>query len=106
MRAAPRAAAAALVAATIIHAAEAHAKWSVAGQIGGPISAVAVQGTHAYVAVGHRLHVYDISDPARPSEVGSTEPLGDVISDVELAGSRAFATAGRNGLAILDISDP
>jgi parallel beta-helix repeat protein len=103
-----RHAAAALLVATalVLLTVDLRAEWRVIGQIGGPISAVAVQGTLAYVAVGHRLHIYDISDPAAPREVGSTEPLGDVVSDLALAGSRAYVTAGKDGLHILDVGDP
>lgn len=84
----------------------ARAGWHVVGQIGGPVSAVAVRGTTAYVAVGLRLYVYDVSDPGAPRDVGSTKPFGDFISDIELAGSRAYVTAGKDGLHILDVSDP
>src|SRR5687767_4600288 len=80
----------------------AFAGWRAVGQIGGPISALAVKGTTAYVAVGLRLHVYDVSDPSAPREVASSNTFGDFISDVELDGTRAFVTAGRDGLHILD----
>lgn len=82
------------------------AGWRVVGQVGGPVSAVAVRGTTAYVAVGLRLHVYEISDPSAPLEVASTGTFGDFISDVELDGTRAYVTAGKDGLHILDVSDP
>ncbi len=44
------------------------------GQIGGVTYAVAVQGTYAYIGVGPRLVILDVSDPARPRMVGRTAP--------------------------------
>ena len=45
------------------------------GQIGGSINAVAVEGNYAYVALGPRLVVLDISDPTKPTKVGQTGML-------------------------------
>lgn len=81
-------------------------EWRIAGQSGGPVTAVAVQDNVAWLAVGHRVHAYDVSDPAAPRELGSTAAFGDFVSDIELAGSRAYVTAGSSGLHLLDIADP
>jgi hypothetical protein len=56
--------------------------WQMVGQIGGPTSAVAVQGDYAYVGVGLRLIVLDVSDPAAPVEVGSTTPFPYFVEDI------------------------
>jgi hypothetical protein len=56
----------------------ARADWRVMGQIGGPTSAVALQASLAYVAVGFRVHVYDVSESAAPREIGSTPAFGSI----------------------------
>lgn len=78
---------------------------ALAGQIGGAISAVAVTGRYAYVGVGPRLVILDISDPAHPLFVGQTAPLSDNITEVAVAGSYAYVTAG-SALWALAINDP
>ena len=78
----------------------------VVGQIGGPIQAVAVQGSYAFVGVGLRLSVLDVSDPTALREVGATASLDWFVEDIAIAGSIAFVAAGGTGLHIVDISDP
>ncbi|MBI2874347.1 MAG: hypothetical protein HYY09_04620 [Firmicutes bacterium] len=78
----------------------------IAGQLGGPTAAVAVQGRYAYVGVGLRLAVLDVSDPAAPREVGVTEPFGWYVEDVAVAGNTAYVAAGGGGLALVDVADP
>jgi hypothetical protein len=51
----------------------------IVGQIGGSSYAVAVQGDYAYLGVGPRLVVLDISDPSDPTMLGQTDVLGDVV---------------------------
>ncbi len=48
------------------------------GQIGGRVQAVAVQGGYAYIGVGPRLVVVDVSNPAAPRKVGETGVLPGV----------------------------
>ena len=76
------------------------------GQIGGTCQAVAVQGRYAYIGLGPRLAVVDISNPARPALVGQSTILPDGVSDVVVSGRRAYAAAVDAGLRVLDISDP
>ncbi|MBI2918847.1 MAG: hypothetical protein HYY01_12765 [Chloroflexi bacterium] len=64
------------------------------GQIGGPTQAVAVQGDYAYVGVGLRLIVLDISNPANPREMGATEPFGWYVEDVSVSFGRGKAAEG------------
>ncbi|MBI2918849.1 MAG: hypothetical protein HYY01_12775 [Chloroflexi bacterium] len=78
----------------------------VVGQIGGPTQAVAVQGDYAYVGVGLRLIVLDLTSPANPREVGATEPFGWYVEDVAVVGNTAFVAAGGAGLHIVDVSQP
>ncbi len=78
----------------------------VVGQIGGPTQAVAVQGDYAYVGVGLRLVVLDVSAPTTPREVGATEPFEWYVEDVAVSSDTAYVAAGGEGLYIVDISDP
>src|SRR5512140_595568 len=59
--------------------------WQTVGQIGGPIQAVAVQGHLAYVGVGPRLVVVDVTDPSSPREVGGTLTFPYFVEDVAVA---------------------
>ena len=66
--------------------------WNVeyVGQIGGITRTVALQGSYAYLGVGPRLIVLDISDPAMPVEIGKTEPFPSSIGGIVVAGSYAY----------------
>jgi uncharacterized protein (TIGR03437 family) len=76
------------------------------GQIGGPTQAVAVQGNYAYVGVGLRLAVLDVSNPAAMREVGATAPFPHFVEGVAVAGRLAYVAAGGAGLRVVDVSDP
>ena len=78
----------------------------VVGQIGGPIKAVAVQSDLAFVGVGLRLSVLDVSDPTALREVGATESLGWFAEDAAIAGDLVYVAAGGTGLHIVDVSVP
>ena len=80
--------------------------WQVAGQIGGPTSAVAVQGSYAYAGVGLRLIVLDVTNLVTPTEVGATAPFPYFVEDTTVSGTRAYVAAGGAGLRVVDISDP
>jgi len=73
------------------------------GQIGGGTYAVAVQGQYAYIGVGPRFVILDISESA----VGEGMILlPGVVMDVALAGEYAYVAAGGGGLRVVDVSDP
>ena len=76
------------------------------GQIGGFTWAVAVQGNYAYIGVGPRLVILDVSDPSHPAVVGQTGVLPDVVVGVAVAGSYAYVADWERGLRIIDVSDP
>jgi hypothetical protein len=92
------------------------------GQVGGRVEDVAVQDGYAYVAVGLRLVVLDVSQPVTPTEVGSTAPFPDFAMGVTVSGTRsagpsagsgrrsgqavAYVAAGMSGLHIVDVSTP
>jgi hypothetical protein len=65
-------------------------------------SAVAVSGSHAYLAADG-LHTIDLSDPAKPQRVGSCDTSG-WAQDVAISGSYAYVAAG--GLRVIDVSHP
>lgn len=76
--------------------------------VSAPIKAIAVAGTHAYVATssGSLLAVVDFSTPAAPV-VQDTVPLGFWASGVALLGTHAYVTLeGTTDLAVIDVSDP
>ena len=74
-------------------------------QIGGACEAVAVQGNFAYVGLGPRLRVLDVSDPAHRVVLGLTDVLRGVVKDIAVAGQYAYVV-DESGLRIVDVSDP
>lgn len=76
------------------------------GQVGGPVFAVAVQGNYAYLGVGPRLTVLDVSDPSRPAVVGQSKVLPEIVRDVFVAGPYAYVVGWHWGIRVLDISNP
>lgn len=86
--------------------ADAAESWRVVGQIGGPTQAVAVQGQYAYVGVGLRLVVLDVTDPTTPVELGSTAPFPYFVEDIVVSGTLACVAAGGAGLRVVDVTDP
>jgi hypothetical protein len=81
-------------------------KLKVIGQIGGPTKAVAVSGNYAYVGVGMRVMVLDISNPASPSEIGVTQPFEGEVRDIAVSGNFAYVAAAETGLYIVNITNP
>ena len=74
-------------------------------QWGGATKAVAVVGDRAYLGVGPRLSVLDISDPARPVELGRTAGVfRGAVQEVVVSGDYAYVSAGT--LRIVDVSNP
>ena len=85
---------------------ESSSGWRMVGQVGGPTTAVAVQGNYAYVGVGLRLVVLDVSNPITPTEVGSTTPFPYFVEDVVVSGTLAYVAAGGAGLRVVNILTP
>ncbi len=80
--------------------------WELTGQVGGPTQGIAVQGNYAYIGVGPRLVVVDISNPANPIQVGASAVLDDFVLGVAVSGTVAFVAAGGAGLQVVDIANP
>ncbi|MFZ1596397.1 MAG: hypothetical protein WAW26_11110, partial [Anaerolineae bacterium] len=76
------------------------------GQIGGVIMAVDVQGSYAYVGVGPRLVILNVSDPAHPVLVGQSPALPALVQGVSVVGSLAYVADGSSGLQIIEVSNP
>ncbi len=74
--------------------------------VDGPVMALALREDYAYIGVGPRLVVVDVSDPKHLSVLGSTEVLPCKLTDIAVAGDHAFLASGRGGLRVLDFSDP
>ncbi len=71
----------------------------------GPALDVAVAGSYAYVASAG-LHVFDVSNPARPQRVGGFDDTIGVVNNVALSGHHAYLADDWEGLQVLDISQP
>jgi hypothetical protein len=76
------------------------------GQIGGSTFAVTLQGDYAYLGVGPRLVIVDVSDPTSPAFVGQSGILSDKINDIAVANDYAYITTLDGDLHIIDVSDP
>ena len=75
------------------------------GSITGAADLVELQGEYAYVAAGHTLTIYALSNPSTPVRRGMyTFP--EQIWGFKLTESRAYVGANFFGLGILDISNP
>lgn len=75
------------------------------GQFGGTVTAMATQGNYAFVGIGLRLVILNISDPSTPLFVGETPYFPDQVNDVAVLGNYAFVACDR-GLRVVDITDP
>ncbi len=94
-----------LILAANARAQSAGSSWKIVGQVGGATSGVAVRGSYAYVGVGLRLVVLDISNPADLREVGVSQPFPHFVEDIAISGTLAYVAAGGAGLRVVDISN-
>lgn len=77
--------------------------FTLAGQLGGTVNAVALAGKTAYAGIGTRLVTVDISDPTAPRFLGQSDPLLSVVEAVAVQDGMAYVAAGSD-LHIYDIS--
>ena len=75
------------------------------GQEGGASYAVALRGGYAYLGIGPRLAVVDISAPATPALDGSSAPLPGIVQGLAVSGNYAYVVTGRSGLHIVDVTN-
>ncbi|MGQ9555114.1 MAG: LVIVD repeat-containing protein [Anaerolineae bacterium] len=75
------------------------------GQVGGTTEAVYVSGDYAYIGLGPRLAILDISDPSQPRELGRSDTLAGFVYAVQVVGDYAYVAAGEAGLRILSVAD-
>ena len=76
------------------------------GQIGGAVSAVALDGDMAWLGAGQRLQGVDLRDRGHPLARGQSAALPSPIRALSVRDGLAFAAIGVDGLALLDVSDP
>jgi hypothetical protein len=79
--------------------------FSISGQFGGVAEALTVDGTTAYVGFGPRLFILDVSDSSNPRLLGRSEPLSDLIRDIDVVDRMVYVAAGEGGLIVLDAGD-
>jgi uncharacterized repeat protein (TIGR01451 family) len=75
------------------------------GQEGGESYSVALQGAYAYVGIGPRLSVVDVSVPAAPALTGRSAPLPGIVQGIAASGNTAGVAAGGSGLHVVDIAN-
>lgn len=80
----------------------------VVGQLGGAVSSVALKAPHAYVGIGPRLAVLDVTNRGSPVFKGETSWFSDLVSAVSVSAtsSYVFAAVGRAGLQVVDVTNP
>jgi len=74
-------------------------------QVGGSTYAVAVQGNYAYIGVGPRLVILDVSNPAHPTIAGQTGILSNIVRGLAVAGNYVYVADG-NSLRVFNVSNP
>jgi len=67
---------------------------------------VALQSGYAYVGIGPRVAVLDVSVPASPVLAGRSAPLPGLIQGLAASGSTVYVVAGGSGLHIVDVTNP
>jgi len=76
------------------------------GQLGGPTYAAAVQGHYAYVGVGPRLVILDVTNPAAFKVVGQSAPLSGAVKSIVVSGTYAYVAYAYGGMGIINVSNP
>lgn len=76
------------------------------GQVGGPTQAVAVKDNYAYVGIGMRVVILDVSNTSSIQQIGETPVFDGFVTGVVLIEDTAYITAGIAGFYTVDISSP
>lgn len=87
----------------------------VVDQVGGASYAVALQGHIAFLGVGSRMLIIDVSTPTAPRAVAWTDPLPSLVQSIEVVDNLAFVasspdnafldSASFSSLDIIDVGD-
>lgn len=80
--------------------------FQIVNQMGGAVTAIAVQKNLAYLGIGSRLAVADVSDPTQPRIVSWSNILPKPAQQITIHDQLAFVALGDAGIWIFDISDP
>lgn len=87
---------------TLVPPAEAgEVQLEVVNQVGGAITTVAVEGDLAYVGMGPRLVILDVSDAQAPVMVGQRDILPAIVRDVVVANGFAYVATGTAGVWVV-----
>ena len=77
------------------------------GTFGGRPTLVAQQGNLAYVVMGRRLFAVDLSAPSSHlAFIGQSPPLSYDIRELTVHDNYIYASAGEDGLHVIDVTDP
>lgn len=71
---------------------------------GGSYVDVEFEDPYLFAVNDQSFHIFDVSDPADPQEIGRVRTEGSA-SGINLQGDLAYVADGENGLVIIDISD-
>lgn len=66
---------------------------------------ITVSDGYAYLDTDDTLRVIDVSDPAKPEEIGSLKMENSALGIV-VSGKYAYAACGKSGLRIINLDDP
>jgi hypothetical protein len=75
-------------------------------QYGGACMTTAVDGNTAYVGMGPKLMIYDLTDPYNTTLLGQPKLFEGSIMDIIISDNYAYLACYNGGLAIIDIADP
>ncbi len=77
------------------------------GQLGGPVTAVAADGSRAFIGLGARVVALDLTDWPAARPAGETTALANRIDDLAIAEDGiVVAAADFGGLRLVDVRDP
>lgn len=81
------------------------ATFTITGQMGGTVSAVAMDGNTIYLGVGPRLLTVDITDPASPRFLWQSDILSGMVGAIALQAGLAYVGTGHE-FYIFNMIDP
>ena len=79
--------------------------FTIAGQMGGTVNALAMDGNIVYLGVGPRLVTVDIGNPAAPRFLWQSEILSGMVGAIAIQSGLAYVGAG-NDFYIYNMIDP